>query len=157
MHVLTKHSVSFQERTGARKEIRAENAFLAAQRVKFARAKNVDLQEKTKAIFSGLASQDRVVVEKGRTSFEKTLLTKYIVIESLFSELVLQALAALLGLRSTGVRLLQGRVSLAPSICPTRGSLCFACKTLQNCPRASLQGPSQGFQEDVKSENSCHP
>ena len=39
----TKHSVSFQERKGARKEIWAENAFLAAQRVKFARAKNVDL------------------------------------------------------------------------------------------------------------------
>ena len=50
--------VSFQERKGARKEIRADNAFLATQRAKLARAKDVDRQEKTKAIFSGLASQE---------------------------------------------------------------------------------------------------
>merc|ERR1719239_989048 len=47
-----------QERKGARKEIRADNAFLATQRAKLARAKDVDRQEKTKAIFSGLASQE---------------------------------------------------------------------------------------------------
>ena len=54
----TEHSISFQERKGARKEIRADNAFLATQRAKLARAKDVDRQEKTKAIFSGLASQE---------------------------------------------------------------------------------------------------
>merc|ERR1719273_2778068 len=47
-----------QERKGARKEIRADNAFLATQRAKLARAKDLDRQEKTKAIFSGLASQE---------------------------------------------------------------------------------------------------
>lgn len=57
IHV-TKHRVSFQERKGARKEIRADNAFLATQRAKLSRAKDADRQEKTKAIFSGLASQE---------------------------------------------------------------------------------------------------
>jgi len=47
-----------QERKGARKEIRADNAFLATQRAKLSRAKDADRQEKTKAIFSGLASQE---------------------------------------------------------------------------------------------------
>ena len=54
----TPHFITFQERKGARKEIRADNAFLATQRAKLARAKDVDRQEKTKAIFSGLASQE---------------------------------------------------------------------------------------------------
>ena len=39
------------------------------QRAKFARAKDVDRQEKTKAIFSGLASQEGVVVEKKKNTF----------------------------------------------------------------------------------------
>ena len=50
--------IILQERKGARKEIRADNAFLASQRAKLARAKDIDRQEKTKAIFSGLASQE---------------------------------------------------------------------------------------------------
>ena len=53
-----KKLIIVQERKGARKEIRADNAFLASQRAKLARAKDLDRQEKTKAIFSGLASQE---------------------------------------------------------------------------------------------------
>ena len=60
IHVLTKHLVSFQLRKGARKEIRAE-----MQRAKFARAKDVDRQEKTKAI----ACQEGEVVEKTKKKF----------------------------------------------------------------------------------------
>jgi len=52
-----KHKLK-QERKGARKEIRQDNAFLAGQKAKEARRKDQDRQEKTKAIFSGLASQE---------------------------------------------------------------------------------------------------
>jgi len=52
-----KHKLK-QERKGARKEIRQDNAFLASQKAKEARRRDLDRQEKTKAIFSGLASQE---------------------------------------------------------------------------------------------------
>merc|ERR1711952_251619 len=40
LHVLCMNLIIFQERKGARKEIRADNAFLASQRAKLARAKD---------------------------------------------------------------------------------------------------------------------
>ena len=58
-HLLKEFSACyFQERKGARKEIRQDNAFLASQRAKEARSKDEDRQERTKEIFSGLANQE---------------------------------------------------------------------------------------------------
>jgi len=47
-----------QERKGARKEIRQDTAFLASQKVKEAKMKDADRQERTKALFSNLANQE---------------------------------------------------------------------------------------------------
>merc|ERR1719186_632492 len=47
-----------QERKGARKEIRQDTAFLASQKVKEAKMKDADRQERTKALFSSLANQE---------------------------------------------------------------------------------------------------
>ena len=47
-----------QEKKGARKEIRQDTAFLASQKMREQRQKDVDRQSKTKALFSNLASQE---------------------------------------------------------------------------------------------------
>ena len=47
-----------QERKGARKEIRQDTAFLASQKMKEARMKDADRQEKTKALFGSLSNQE---------------------------------------------------------------------------------------------------
>jgi len=52
-----RHKVK-QERKGARKEIRQDTAFLATEKAKDARRKDLERQEKTKSIFSGLANQE---------------------------------------------------------------------------------------------------
>jgi len=52
-----RHKVK-QERKGARKEIRQDTAFLASEKAKDARRKDLERQEKTKSIFSGLANQE---------------------------------------------------------------------------------------------------
>merc|ERR1711892_1017237 len=47
-----------QERKGARKEIRQDTAFLASQKVREAKMKDEERQERTKALFSSLANQE---------------------------------------------------------------------------------------------------
>merc|ERR1712142_1336954 len=47
-----------QERKGARKEIRQDTAFLASQKMKEAKMKDADRQEKTKALFGSLSNQE---------------------------------------------------------------------------------------------------
>ena len=52
-----KHKLK-QEKKGARKEIRQDTAFLASQRMREQRQKDVDRQAKTKALFASLANQE---------------------------------------------------------------------------------------------------
>jgi len=47
-----------QERKGARKEIRQDTAFLASQKMKEAKMKDQERQDRTKALFSSLANQE---------------------------------------------------------------------------------------------------
>jgi len=47
-----------QERKGARKEIRQDTAFLATQRMREAKMKDQERQDRTKALFSSLANQE---------------------------------------------------------------------------------------------------
>ena len=47
-----------RERKGAKKDLRADTAFLAKQKAKEKRERDVDRMQRTKAIMSGLGSQE---------------------------------------------------------------------------------------------------